>query len=189
MLQSSKESRGAMHKHLILLTAVALLLLGACASSNAPPPTPSLTVGFADDNTASRMGSPVIEIKAANPQPLVTAELVSPGGTVIASAPGQLEPQIPAGGGGWFGPSIGVFGGSWGSSSGGGVGIGVPLGGYGGTATVPEGDLVRSRALILVPDMAAYRRNWETSIVRVKFANAAGDARTAEIPAPSPGGR
>jgi hypothetical protein len=180
-----------MHKHLILLTAT-LPLLGACANGNsAPPPTPSLTVGFADDNTASRMGSPVIEIKAANPQPLVTAELVSAGGSVVASAPGQLEPQLPAGGGGWYGPSIGVFGGSWGSSSGGGVGIGVPLGGYGGygSATVPEGDLVRSRALILVPDMAAYRRSWETSVVRVKFVNTAGDARTAEIPAPSPGGR
>jgi hypothetical protein len=179
-----------MHKRLILLTAAVLPVLGACADhSSSPPPTPSLVVGFADDNTASRMGSPVIEIKAANPQPLVTAELVSAGGSVIASAPGQLEPQIPAGGGGWFGPSIGVFGGSWGSSSGGGVGIGVPLGGYGGSATVPQGDLVRSRALILVPDMASYRRNWETSVVRVKFANAAGDARSAEIPAPSPGGR
>ena len=179
-----------MHKRLILLTAAVLPVLGACADhSNSPPPTPSLVVGFADDNTASRMGSPVIEIKAANPQPLVTAELVSAGGSVIASAPGQLEPQIPAGGGGWFGPSIGVFGGSWGSSSGGGVGIGVPLGGYGGSATVPQGDLVRSRALILVPDMASYRRNWETSVVRVKFANSAGDARSAEIPAPSPGGR
>jgi hypothetical protein len=179
-----------MHKRLILLTAAVLPVLGACADrSNSPPPTPSLIVGFADDNTASRVGSPVIEIKAANPQPLVTAELVSAGGSVIASAPGQLEPQIPAGGGGWFGPSIGVFGGSWGSSSGGGVGIGVPLGGYGGSATVPQGDLVRSRALILVPDMASYRRNWETSVVRVKFANAAGDARSAEIPAPSPGGR
>jgi hypothetical protein len=134
------------------------------------------------------MGSPVIEVKAANPQPLVTAELVS-AGTVVASAPGQLEPQIPAGGGGWFGPSIGVFGGSWGSSSGGGIGIGVPLGGYGGSASVPQGDLVRSRALILVPDMDSYRRNWETSVVRVKFASASGEARTAEIPAPAPGGR
>ena len=109
----------------------------------------------------------------------------------MASAPGQLEPQIPAGGGGWYGPSIGVFGGSWGSSSGGGVGIGVPLGGYGGygSATVPPGDLVRSRALILVPDMAAYRRDWENSVVRVKFGSNASETRTADIPAPSPGGR
>jgi len=177
-----------MYKHLILFIAAASLL-GACADRPAAPPTPTLTVGFADDSTAARMGSPVIEVKAANPQPLVTAELVSAGGNVLASAPGQLEPQIPAGGGGWFGPSIGVFGGSWGSSSGGGVGIGVPLGGYGGSATVPQGDLVRSRALILVPDMESYRRNWENSMVRVKFGTAAGDARTADIPAPAPGGR
>jgi hypothetical protein len=178
-----------MHKRLILLATMAASL-SACADRQAStPPTPSLIVGFADDNTASRLGSPVIEVKAANPQPLVTAELVSAGDTVVAAAPGQLEPQIPAGGGGWFGPSIGIFGGSWGSSSGGGIGVGVPLGGGYGSATVPPGDLVRSRALILVPDMASYRRNWEASKVRVKFGNAAGDANVAEIPAPSPGGR
>lgn len=175
-----------MHKRLILLLAVAAPL-AACADRPATPPTPSLTVGFADENTAARMGSPVIDIKAANPQPLVTAELVSAGGTVIAAAPGQLEPQVPAGYP-VFGPSIGVFGGSWGSSSGGGVGIGVPLGGY-GSATVPPGDLVRSRALILVPDMAAYRRNWENYTVRVKFGSAGGGTTTADLPAPPPGGR
>ncbi|HEX2116510.1 MAG TPA: hypothetical protein VHM01_19050 [Alphaproteobacteria bacterium] len=173
-----------MYKRLILLTALALL--SACAERTGPPPTPSLTVGFADESTAARLGSPVIEIKAANPQPLVTAELVSAGGNVIAAAPGQLEPQMPAGYP--FGTSIGIFGGSWGSSSGGGIGVGVPLGGY-GSATVPQGELVRSRALILVPDMASYRRNWENSKVRVKFGNAAGDTSVAEIPAPAPGGR
>jgi hypothetical protein len=177
-----------MHKHLISLAIVGVLL-SACADKPATPPTPSMTVAFGDETTAARLGSPVIEIKAANPQALVTAELVSAGGTVIAAAPGQLEPQVPAGGGGWFGPSIGVFGGSWGSSSGGGVGIGVPLGGYGGSATVPPGDLVRSRALILVPNMESYRRNWENYLVRVKFGNAASGVSTAEIPAPAPGGR
>ena len=176
-----------MCKHLILLAAVAVPLLGACADRSGPPPTPSLIVGFANDSTAARLGSPVIEIRAANPQPLATAELVSAGGTVIASAPGQLEPQVPAGYSP-FGASIGVFGGSWGSSSGGGVGIGVPIGGY-GAATVPPGDLVRSRALILVPNMESYRRTWENSMVRVKFGSAAGDSSVAEIPAPAPGGR
>jgi hypothetical protein len=177
-----------MRKHLILL-GIALAGLSACADGTTTPPSPSLTVGFADENTAARLGSPVIDVRAANPQPLVTAELVSAGETVLAAAPGQLEPQIPAGGGGWFGPSIGVFGGSWGSSSGGGIGVGVPLGGYAGSATVPEGDLVRSRALILVPDMAAYHRNWENYVVRVKFGTAASGTTTADIPAPPPGGR
>lgn len=176
-----------MNKHLILLAAAAISMLGACAERSSAPPTPSLTVGFADDSTASRMGSPVIEIKAANPQPLVTAELVSAGGTVVASAAGQLEPQVPAGYPIFPSFGFGVFGGSSSGTSTG-VGIGVPIGGY-GSATVPEGDLVRSRALILVRDMESYRRNWQTSVVRVKFANAAGDARTAEIPAPAPGGR
>ena len=175
-----------MYRLLILLTTIAVL--GACAERSGPPPAPSLTVGFGDESTASRLGSPVIDIKAANPQPLVTAELVGADGNVIAAAPGQLEPQVPAGYSPFGGASIGVFGGSWGSSSGGGIGVGVPIGGY-GSATVPAGDLVRSRALILVPDMASYRRNWETSKVRVKFGNAAGDTSVAEIPAPAPGGR
>jgi hypothetical protein len=177
----------AMRKCLILLAAAGATL-SACADRAPTPPTPSMTVGFGDDTTAARLGAPVIEVKAANPQPLVTAELVSAGGTVIAAAPGQLEPQVPRSGG-WFGPSIGVFGGSWGSSCGGGIGVGVPLGGYGGSATVPEGDLVRSRALILVPDMASYRRNWENYVVRVTFGSAVSGTTTAEIPAPPPGGR
>ena len=182
-----------MHKRLILLAVAAASLLGGCANSNSAPPTPSLIVGFADDNTAARMGSPVIEVKAANPQPLVSAELVSAGGNVIAAAPGQLEPQVPSGYP--FGPSFSIFGGSWsgggwggGGGSGGGVGVSVPIGGY-GSATVPPGDLVRSRALILIPDMASYRSSWENAKVRVKFGNAAGEANVAEIPAPAPGGR
>jgi hypothetical protein len=165
--------------------------LAACAGDRgAAPPEPSVVVGFADQTTASRLGAPVIDVKAANPQPLATAELVGPAGTVVAAAPGQLEPQVPAGS--VFGPSVGfgIFGGS--SSGGGaGVGIGVPIGGgYGGYgATVPPGDLVRSRAYILVPDMAAYRRDWEQSTVRLKFGSATGDSTTADIPAPAPGAR
>jgi hypothetical protein len=176
-----------MFKRLILLMTASALLLGACAGRSGPPPTPSLTVGFADEGTAARLGGPAIDIKAANPQPLATAELVSAGGAVIAAAAGQLEPQVPSGYP-VFGPTVGVYGGTWGSSSGGGIGIGVPIGGY-GSATVPAGDLVRSRALILVPDMAAYRRDWESYVVRIKFGTAANDSRVAEIPAPAPGGR
>jgi hypothetical protein len=166
-----------MHKRLILLMGLAAPLLGACAERGGPPPTPSLTVGFAGESTAARLGSPAIEIKAANPRPLATAELVGANGAVIAAAAGELEPQVPAGYP-VFGPTVGVYGGSWGSSSGGGIGIGVPLGGY-GSATAPPGDLVRSRALILVPDMAAYRRDWESYVVRIKFGSNAGDASVA----------
>lgn len=160
----------------------------ACADRQAAPPEPSAVVGFADQGTAARLGAPVIEVTAANPQPLATAELIGPGGTMVAGAPGQLEPQVPAGYPG-YGPTFGIFGGSWGSSSGGGIGIGVPLGGGYGSATVPAGDLVRSRALILVPDMAAYRRDWDRSTVRLTFGAAGGDTTTADIPAPAPGAR
>jgi hypothetical protein len=179
-----------MIKSLLSLAVFGAIALTACSQSSGPPPQPSITVGFGDESIAARLGAPVIEVKAAHPQALVSAELVGPAGNVVAAAPGQLEPQIPAGYP--YGPSLdfGIFGarGSGGSASGGGVGVGVPIGGY-GTATVPEGSLVRSRATVLVQDMDTYRRQWERSTVRLKFNNAAGDATTAEIPAPSPGGR
>jgi hypothetical protein len=179
-----------MIKPLLSFIVLASWGLAACAERSANPPEPSIVVGFGDETTAARLGTPVIEVKTAHPQALVTAELVGPAGTVVAAAPGQLEPQIPASYP--YGPSVGfgVFGGrgGGGSVSGGGVGIGVPLGGY-GTTTVPAGDLVRSRALVLVPDMAAYRREWERSTVRLKFGNAAGESTVAELPAPAPGGR
>jgi hypothetical protein len=177
-----------MRNTLIYLSVLAVLGTAACSGGSGPPPNPSLTVGFADDATAARLGAPAIEVKAAHPQPLVTAELVNPQGTVTTAAAGQLEPQVPAGYP-FYGPSVGfgIFGGSSGGV-GTGVGIGVPIGGY-GTPTVPPGDLVRSRALILVSDMEAYRRGWEQSKVRIKFGNTTGESTVAEIPAPAPGGR
>ncbi len=179
-----------MIKPLLSLTFLAVLALAACADRNSKPTEPSIVVGFGNETVAARLGAPVIEVKAAHPQALVSAELVGPAGNVVAAAPGELEPQIPAGYP--FGPSVGfgVFGGrgSGGSVSGGGVGVGVPIGG-GGYATVPEGDLVRSRAMVLVQDMDTYRRQWERSMVRLKFSNAAGNTTVAEIPAPSPGSR
>lgn len=180
-----------MIKYLISLVVFASLGLVACADRTSAPTEPSIVVGFGDETAAARLGNPVIEVKAAHPQALVTAELVGPAGAVVAAGPGELEPQIPAGYP--YGPSVGfgIFGGrgSGGSVSGGGVGVGVPIGGGYGTSTVPPGDLVRSRALVLVRDMAAYRRDWERSKVRLKFGNAAGDSTVVEIPAPSPGGR
>ncbi len=170
----------------LVICAVSAAGIAACAGRSAPPPEPSIVIGFADETTASRLGAPAIEVRTANPQPLATAELIGPAGTVAAAAAGQLEPQVPAGS--VFGPSVGfgIFGGSS-SGVGTGVSIGVPVGGYG--ATVPQGGLVRSRALILVPDMAAYRRDWAQSKVRLKFGAAEGNATTADIPAPAPGGR
>jgi hypothetical protein len=178
-----------MTKPLLSLFVIATLGLVACAERG-PPPQPSIVVGFGNETVAARLGAPVIEVRAAHPQALVTAELVGPAGDVVAAAPGELEPQMPAGYP--YGPSVGVgiFGGSGGGGTvrGGGVGVGVPIGG-GGYGTVPEGDLVRSRANVLVRDMDAYRRQWERSTVRLTFNNAAGHSTVAEIPAPAPGGR
>lgn len=161
--------------------------VAACADRQSATREPSITVGFADETTIARVGGPVVDVKAYNRQPLASAELIDPAGRVLASAPGQLEPQMPAGYP--FGPSVGVgvFGGS-GGSFGTGVGVGFPLGGY-GTATVPPGEFVRSRAYILVPDIAAYRQIWQQSLVRLKFGIAPGDFTVADIPAPAPGGR
>jgi hypothetical protein len=172
-------------RNLTILCFSSLLCL-ACADQPAAPREPSLTVGFADEATVARAGGPVIDVKAYNRQPLASAELVDPSGRVLATAPGQLEPQLPSGYP--FGPSVGfgVFGGS-GGHFGTGVGVGFPLGG--GTATVPPGEFVRSRAYILVPDIANYRQIWPQSLVRLKFGTAPGEVTVADVPAPAPGGR
>ena len=57
------------------------------------------------------------------------------------------------------------------------------------TRRLPEPVETRMRARITVPDMAAYRGNWERSIVRVTFGTDPANSETADIPAPPPGGR
>lgn len=172
----------------LALFGVLAALAAACAGEPSPTPTPTISVGFADEATVARAGGQAIDVKAYNPRPLGRAELVGPDGGVIAAAPGQPEPQAPTAYPVlWPSIGVGVFGGSH-SGVGTGVSIGVPLGGYGG-GTVPPGGFVRSRALILVPDMARYRGTWERSVVRLTFGAAPGEVTVAEIPAPEPGGR
>lgn len=175
------------HLKILAFCLCSAVFVSACADRQTATREASITVSFADEATIARAGGPVIDVKASNRQPLASAELVDPTGRVLASAPGQLEPQMPAGYP--FGPSVGVgvFGGS-GGSFGTGVGVGFPLSGY-GTATVPPGEFVRSRAYVLVPDIAAYRQIWQQSLVRLKFGTAPGDLTVADIPAPAPGGR
>ena len=62
----------------------------------------------------------------------------------------------------------------------------MPLGGGPTSAAPPE---LRLRTRIVVPDIAAYRANWERTIVRVTFGTDPANQEIADIPAPAPGGR
>ncbi|MGQ0662641.1 MAG: hypothetical protein ACT4P2_03440 [Pseudomonadota bacterium] len=158
----------------LALTAV-LLLVGACPA--APPPrslAPRLALALADDGTA-------IEVVAVDRLGLTAAELIGPGGQRSRAGPIEREPvrapalPTPAGVG------VGVAGGSRGIDVSG-VIIELPIG---GTASPPP-TLVRSRARFSVPDLAAYRRDWRSLVVRLTFGLAPGEVKRAELPAPQP---
>lgn len=183
---ASVRRRIAGSRHLLLrstgASALICVLLVAC-DTPAQTARPTVVIGF-----IAGAPTPTIEVFARN-RPMLGAALVEPTGRITPAGP--VERDIPMGTGGYgYGPSVGVGvgGGSWGGGRavGGGVGIGVPLGG-GPTSSAPP-DL-RLRTRIVVPDIAAYRANWERMIVRVTFGTGPADQEVADIPAPAPGGR
>ena len=156
-----------------------MLCLGVAGCESRPPasaPTsPSISVSYVDGNP------PGVAVAATHPQPLLSAELVGPDGSVVSTA-GAVERDAPARSGSFGLPvdlGVGIFGGS-GGGIGTGVGMGVPLGGAPSPAN-PN----RYRARVPISDTAAYRRDWERSSLRLKFGTPS-DNVTAEIPAPAP---
>jgi hypothetical protein len=161
------------------------LLLAACAGdSPSASSQPTVTIGFVEGTP-----TPTIEVFARG-RPLSAAVLIEPTGRQTAAGVIERDTIYAADPYGYgYGPSVGVGvgggssnGGSW---RGGGVGLGMPLGG----GAAPQPVETRQRAHIIVPDMVAYRANWERSIVRVTFGTDPANNVIADIPAPAPGGR
>ena len=63
-------------------------------------------------------------------------------------------------------------------------GIGFPI--FGGAPNSPQRDEVRTKALIKVPDMTAYRADWQHTIVRIYLGEKSVSPRKMEMAAPSP---
>jgi hypothetical protein len=125
-----------------------------------------------------------IEVSIRDAQAADRVQLVMPDGSATDAY--QLDREfIHATDTGSTGFSLGV-GVSGGSSSGvqPSVGFGFPL--FGGTPRSPQRDEVHSRALILVPDMAAYRANWQHAILRITLGEKSISPRKMEMAAPSP---
>ncbi len=154
---------------------LALLVLAACSGDRdegiSNPVTARFIPGGAD---ASR-----IEVAVTDRQAVETAELVAPDGAVTSAH--QIErDRIVAGGGPGPSVGVGVFGGSSGDI-GTSIGIGIPI--FGDYDT---GDpAIDSRAVIRVPDLAAYRAGWQHYRVRLHLGPPENE-RVMEIPAPRP---
>jgi hypothetical protein len=125
-----------------------------------------------------------IEVSIQDAQAADRVQLVMPDGSTTDAY--QLDREFThATDTGSTGVSLGV-GVSGGSSSGvqPSVGFGFPL--FGGTPQSPQRDEVRSRALILVPDMTAYRANWQHTILRIYLGEKSVSPRKMEMAAPAP---
>lgn len=110
-------------------------------------------------------------------------ELVASDGRTANAGPIERDPPRSSSHGSGIRPSVGVgvFGGSGGSGVGTGLGLGLPLGG-----SAPPPPEHSARARVVIPDPAAYRRDWQDTIVRLRFGTSPDPVTTADIPAPPP---
>ncbi|MGH6879742.1 hypothetical protein [Hypericibacter sp.] len=126
----------------------------------------------------------MIEVSIRDAQAADRVQLVAPDGGLADAF--QLDREtIHAQDTGSSGFNFGV-GVSGGSSSGvqPSFGIGFPL--FGGAPNSPQRDEVQTKALIKVPDMAAYRANWQHTIVRIYLGEKSVSPRKMEMAAPAP---
>jgi hypothetical protein len=153
------------------------------------PGTPSITQGaggillpvtakFLDDRPG------VIEVSIRDAQAADRVQLGAPDGSLADAS--QLDREFLLAqdtGSSGFNFGVGVSGGS---SSGvqPSFGIGFPL--FGGAPNSPQRDEVQTKALIQVPDMAAYRANWRHMIIRIYLGEKSVSPRKMEMAAPSP---
>jgi hypothetical protein len=125
-----------------------------------------------------------IEISIRDGQAADRVQLVMPDGSVTDAY--QLDREFLHAtdtGSSGFNMGVGVSGGS---SSGvqPSFGIGFPI--FGGAPRSPQREEVHTKALIRVPDMAAYRANWQHTILRIYLGEKSISPRKMEMAAPAP---
>ena len=132
-----------------------------------------------------------VKVQVTDPQPVTRVELLAPDGRILLAHQIDRE-RLTRQGGGYYGQptvGVGVGGGSGGCcwGSGGGVGVGLGFGFPLGDAREPDygPGAVASTALVHVPDMAAYRAQWQQWKVRIYLGEGAGE-RMVEVAAPQP---
>jgi len=172
-----------------VLILISAFLMAACASnrgtaghqaSAANPVVTSFSTGEQD----------TLEVEVTDREPVTRAELAAPDGRIFLANRIDRE-RLTRQGGGYYGQptvGVGVGGGSGGCCwGGGGVGVGFGFGFPLGDAREPDYGPggVASTALVHVPDMAAYRAQWQHWKVRIYLGEGAGE-RMVEVAAPPP---
>jgi hypothetical protein len=165
----------------LLLAAAMAIGLAACAEESpapAPPSRPAFTAGFL-------AGSPdMVEVTLEDRQPIEKAELLAPDGTRLAADRISSDRTVTRMDQDGLGIGIAAEGGSSDSVDTD-VGVSLPLF---GTAQPSPAEAYDSRALIRVPDMAAYRASWPRWTLRLLLGSPTGTERKVELPAPRPPG-
>ena len=164
-----------------VIACLALAALSACASDRNSTGAEAAKSDYAASFAPEAADLLLVEVR--DQDPVRAARLVAPDGSVYEAHAIDTD-RIRGSGGGGFYPSVGVgVGGGSNSGVSTGVGIGFPIfGGGGGGAGRTE---YRSTARIRVPDLAAYRANWQKYELRVTLGEGAEEHQVV-IPAPEP---
>ena len=159
---------------------LAVLLLSGCwGGGEPPPPRQAVTSHFV-------LGSPdQIQATVVDALPVKAATLKLPDGRSVAAQQIDKERNVYSERTG-YGPGFGV--GVAGGSNGGvstGIGFGLPLFGGGGPSGYRTGSMTTSTVRFTVPDMAAYRRDWQHWVLHIDLDDGA-NRRSIETLPPAP---
>jgi hypothetical protein len=172
-----------------ILIMISAFLMASCTGNSsshthaAPAANPVVT-------SFSESEQDTVKVQVTDPQPVTRVELAAPDGRVFLADRIDRE-RLTRQGGGYYGQptvGVGIGGGSGGCCwNDGGVGVGFGFGFPLGDAREPDYGPggVASTALVHLPDMAAYRAQWQQWRVRIYFGEGAGE-RMVEVAAPQP---
>jgi hypothetical protein len=162
------------------LVALGLVLSGCWGGGDtAPPPRESVVSHFVLGSTDQ------IETTIVDVLPVKSAVLKLPDGATVAAAQIDRDRNVYTEDTG-YGPNlgVGVAGGSGGVVSSG-IGIGFPLFGGGGPSGSQTHSMTTSTLRFKVPDMAAYRRDWQHWVLHIDLDDGA-NRRSIETLPPAP---
>lgn len=161
------------------------LFLTACADQPPRQPPAPVAVPSVTINYLQTPAGPVLDVAAVNMLPLTEAALVAPDGSAMLAT--NISRDVMNSGGYYSpAPSVGI-GGFGGSGGGGGVGLGLgfPLGG--GGYSQPSGLApITSHTQIPIGNIDNYRRDWQKSVVRMRYGSQPGQVLVGEVKAPPP---
>jgi hypothetical protein len=165
----------------LLLAAAFGVGLAACTDESpapSPPSRPSFTAGFLAGSADT------VEVTLEDRQPIEKAELRAPDGTTLAADGISADRTVTSQDQDGLGIGVTAQGGSSDPLQTD-VGVSLPLF---GTKQPSPAESYASRALIRIPDMAAYRAGWQRWKLRLLLGSPTGTERKAELPAPRPPG-